>query len=555
MNIFETEKVLDETNLFWQYPVITEKTFYEQNKNDSYYMGIPWATIKDNLNIYTLTGKLRIIKSSILKYKKHNNYYTCCQHIHFRKLIPFMKSVGIKYVYSPHKIKGEDIIDGVHILPCPLYAVNFEDETRNKEFKNMDFINKKRKYLYSFMGGYEEKIYLTNIRKDIFNLVNNENYNKDNNLIINTDDWHFNKQVYGKDDLKHKNQNKSNKIYIDNNLENNRIKYNNLLLDSRYSLCPSGSGPNSIRFWESLACGSIPVLLADTLELPYDIKWEDIIIIVKESEINNIDNILSNISIEEETKRRKLCIEIYNKLRSDFRNSFKNNILDEQCYTIFTSYLCGIEDNIIQNILRQWKVLNRKINILYFSDDDINNFFKETEHYELYSKMRNGVAIADFFRLCYINKNGGYWFDIDISPVNLDEYLDNNYDINFYDCGFKNISYMFIGGKPNQNIFNETENKVASNIKNNINKRINILKNNVVSLTGPHVIQSIVYNKIENKTFNSILEDQNKIELEIEIDNSKIKYKKLNLESIKTSEYKDLQLRYNKSNYTRYKYL
>ena len=34
-------------NLFWQYPVITEKTFYDQNKDDPMYLGLPWATILD----------------------------------------------------------------------------------------------------------------------------------------------------------------------------------------------------------------------------------------------------------------------------------------------------------------------------------------------------------------------------------------------------------------------------------------------------------------------------------------------------------------------------
>jgi hypothetical protein len=57
--------------------------------------------------------------------------------------------------------------------------------------------------------------------------------------------------------------------------------YNDILIKSRYSLCPSGSGPNSIRFWESLAVGSIPVLLADTLDLPEYIDWENSVVIFK----------------------------------------------------------------------------------------------------------------------------------------------------------------------------------------------------------------------------------------------------------------------------------
>ena len=41
------DSFIEEEGLFWQYPVITEKTFYEQNKDDPMYVGIPWATILD----------------------------------------------------------------------------------------------------------------------------------------------------------------------------------------------------------------------------------------------------------------------------------------------------------------------------------------------------------------------------------------------------------------------------------------------------------------------------------------------------------------------------
>ena len=54
-------------------------------------------------------------------------------------------------------------------------------------------------------------------------------------------------------------------------------------------MCPSGSGPNSIRFWESLAVGSIPVLLSDSLELPKHKLWDDVIIRIKEKNFKNIE--------------------------------------------------------------------------------------------------------------------------------------------------------------------------------------------------------------------------------------------------------------------------
>ena len=63
--------------------------------------------------------------------------------------------------------------------------------------------------------------------------------------------------------------------------------------------------------------------------------------------------------------------------------------------------------------------MNPNYNIKYFSDKNVNVFFKNTQYYDTYNKMKNGVAIADFFRICYINKYGGYWFDIDLEPTSL----------------------------------------------------------------------------------------------------------------------------------------
>lgn len=42
-----------------------------------------------------------------------------------------------------------------------------------------------------------------------------------------------------------------------------------------FTLCPFGGGPNSIRLWESIAAGSIPIVLADTWALPGNPRlWE-----------------------------------------------------------------------------------------------------------------------------------------------------------------------------------------------------------------------------------------------------------------------------------------
>ena len=67
--------------------------------------------------------------------------------------------------------------------------------------------------------------------------------------------------------------------------------------------------------------GSIHVLLSDTLELPKDINWNNTIVIVKENEIFNIENILKTIPFQREQIMRQNCINAYNKLRNNFCNN------------------------------------------------------------------------------------------------------------------------------------------------------------------------------------------------------------------------------------------
>ena len=299
--VFDTEHILSRIKLFWQYPVITEKTFYEQNYKDPEYIGFPWATVIDKR--YNPSIIYNLIKNDV------NNLeckYTCCQSIYFRSLIPLFKKLNITTLYTSHKKIGEDVISGIILKPCPLYAVNYEDENRNNVFKNMKL---DKKYLYSFQGAYDHTCYLTDIRKRIFEMEHPSDC-----CVKYINQWHFHDDVYSplqnvKMDL---NENETDKERTD--------AYNKLLLQSRYSLCPSGSGPNSIRFWECLAIGTIPVLLADTLELPCHELWDKAIVRVPESNLHKLPDILSVINTEKETEMSLNCIKIYN----HFRNNYKN---------------------------------------------------------------------------------------------------------------------------------------------------------------------------------------------------------------------------------------
>ena len=90
------EQVIRQLRMFWQYPVITEKAFFEQNKDIEHYFAFPWATVLDKNYNLAIIGKLLTPYKIIVQKEK---VYTCCQHIFFRKFIPLFKHLGIQVIY------------------------------------------------------------------------------------------------------------------------------------------------------------------------------------------------------------------------------------------------------------------------------------------------------------------------------------------------------------------------------------------------------------------------------------------------------------------------
>ena len=76
--------IIKKLNLFWQYPVITEKTFNDQHIHNDLFIGFPWATIIDSKEINSpniINALLKYIDKTIrdtLDSKRllTDNYYT-----------------------------------------------------------------------------------------------------------------------------------------------------------------------------------------------------------------------------------------------------------------------------------------------------------------------------------------------------------------------------------------------------------------------------------------------------------------------------------------------
>lgn len=301
--------IYNKFKLFYQYPVITEKICKIQNTNKNNYLDLPWATIIDK-GLYNQV--LNYLNTENINYFPTHNLISASQHIHFKNIVLICKKLGVKTLYISHKVKEEDIMEGIILKAMPLYAVNVENKDKNKTFQNINFLSYPRKYLFSFIGATDHPQYLTDIRKNIYNYRNKY---PENTVIEKKIKWHFQDVVY-----QEQTQNKELSSENIKKHNNSTEKYNQILLNSRYSLCPSGTGPNSIRFWESLAIGSIPILLSDTLELPLHKLWDSSILIVPEKKYKDIPNIIAKISQKEEDKRRYNCIKIY----QDFKDSFIN---------------------------------------------------------------------------------------------------------------------------------------------------------------------------------------------------------------------------------------
>ncbi len=96
-------------------------------------------------------------------------------------------------------------------------------------------------------------------------------------------------------------------------------QYTELLGDSRFSLCPRGTGVSSVRLFESAAMGAIPVIIANGYKPPLSniLKWEEFSLILRENRIS------------------KLNEEIRTKLEF-----FDENVMREKLEHVYNEYLC-----------------------------------------------------------------------------------------------------------------------------------------------------------------------------------------------------------------------
>ena len=94
-----------------------------------------------------------------------------------------------------------------------------------------------------------------------------------------------------------------------------RKNFINNILESDYTLCVRGIGNNSIRFFETLCCGRIPIFVNTDSVLPFDhvINWKSKCLWIEERDIDAVGSAVDKF-------HRSISADEYQRLQSELRN-------------------------------------------------------------------------------------------------------------------------------------------------------------------------------------------------------------------------------------------
>jgi hypothetical protein len=289
----------------WQVPVRTEMYAYEslvkeRSSLDFEYLAFPWATLIDALDTFSVPLATELLKQ-LASFKesresKGSRLVSVCQHIKCLKYIDIIKNCGVTDLFWSHKVNDLHKVKGITLYPFGLFPAQTFNLTE-VERKAPPMIE--RQYLTNFIGAFGAGYYLSDVRPRIF-----EDIGKYEDIkIIERTGWHFGRHVY---DAQMKGLSPEEQQI--KNESDNKTEYLDLMKNSKFTLCPSGSGPNSIRIFESIQLDSIPVILTRDLHLPGELSlWEAACVIVDDSRAGykKAIEILRSMDDESIEKKRK----------------------------------------------------------------------------------------------------------------------------------------------------------------------------------------------------------------------------------------------------------
>lgn len=312
--------------LFWQYPCLTEGAAWEQHDGLAepvlrdgelhIYIGLPWATWIDfarkaawpaggssaMAQQLQMTGvRLSGLRGALGELGVGLRVHTMCQHVYWRDMAQTWRQLGVTDAWLSHCPPPDAHAEtGIRLHPWALFAVNVRDAQRRAGIvENRDPASKA--VLASFTGAHAAH-YLSNTRLRLRALENEAGF-----VVRVTDRWHFEQVVYEEQ------IGGQQPVQEDGNA---MASYNALLSDSVFSLCPAGAGANTLRLWESLAVGAVPVLCGPQPVLPAGgnlpaIDWDRIVIRVPDEQIATLPSLLKAMPMSEVRERQQRGIRAY----------------------------------------------------------------------------------------------------------------------------------------------------------------------------------------------------------------------------------------------------
>lgn len=289
--------------LNWQQPAITEEHAFTQvcarlpHVPSVTYIGFPWATVIDLLHAKQFAEAeyyLHILNQ--IPPDGAPRRVTVAQHIYLERFTELFSRAGITDIFWPHARCGNDRIGSLRIHPFPLFPVRCLDDPEHADGIGTPLLD--RKYLYSFLGAYHRRRYLTKTREWISQLPQS-----DDSVVQKRDEWFYEHAVYDRQ-IFQKPLDECKRLQ----LERDARTYLQVLQNSLFSLCPSGTGPNSIRLWESLGFGCIPVILSDRLRLPGNMaEWQEAAVFIPEEKnaISTLPSFLREMAKQPDLLRRR----------------------------------------------------------------------------------------------------------------------------------------------------------------------------------------------------------------------------------------------------------
>lgn len=270
----------------WQYPAVTEQLAFQRlretiaadQNGHILYVAFPWATLIDKLTRRStdLDVYLKQFEAFCDQLPDNITKLTVCQHILARRYEHLFRRAGITHVFWSHTTYDDMAAAGndrLHFHPFPLYPVQVPEALPEAGPDNDEV---PRKYLFSFIGARANRHYLTEVRNWILDRLAED----PRGMVVGREGWHYQKVVYN-----HQVDVSTGHVDVATLVDVSASEqFRQTLVETTFALCPSGSGPNSIRLWESIGAGAIPVILADNWVPPGDRRlWEMAAVFCKET--------------------------------------------------------------------------------------------------------------------------------------------------------------------------------------------------------------------------------------------------------------------------------